>query len=159
MTCSGGSVGQALGVTVEARGEGWARAVAQAFGDVAVVGWVDAEAEALVVVAACHRNPERDPDARILVGERYGRGVTLPGRVWQAERGILLIDVDTAALAAIGPEGAKLYMDRMGLRSLMLVPIWRAGRVVGVLGVGREPGHPPYTEAEFKRLEAMAVLD
>lgn len=155
----GCGVGQARRVTVDARGEALARTAARAFGDVAAVGWVDAASDVLVVTAACHREPARDADVQLLLGARYRRGLTLPGRIWEAERGLLLVDVDAPALAAIAPEQSKRFIAQVGLRSLMVVPLWEGERVVGILGAGREPGQPPYTEEEFERLEAMGVLD
>lgn len=143
------------------RFENCARDAARAFGDVAVVTMVEDGGDCLVTIAAAHRDAERERLARAVLGERYRPGEALPGCVWQADRGILLMEVDSPALARTAPPAyeSKRYVKAVGLQSIMIVPIREGGRVVGTLGVARDPGHPPYTEDEFLQLEAMASWD
>ncbi|MBS2031971.1 MAG: GAF domain-containing protein [Deltaproteobacteria bacterium] len=135
-----------------------ARTALDAFGDVAVVTRVVRNEGVIAVVAVCHRDPVRDESAQRVLGERFRRGQGIPGRVWESERGILLVDVDSAALAEIGPPSSRNYVREVGLQSTMLVPLRQAGKVVGTLGVARDLGRPPYSEDDFERLAAMAVL-
>jgi hypothetical protein len=129
-----------------------------AFGDIAVVTRELQGEGVIVAVAVSHRDKEREALARKVLGERYQRGQGIPGRVWKTERGILLVEVDSAAVANIAPPASGSYVREIGLQSMMLVPLREGERVVGTLGVAREPGSPSFTEEDFERLLAMAVL-
>jgi hypothetical protein len=126
------------------------------FGDAAVAMRGVPEEGCLVVVAAHHRNPAHDEAVRAVVGQRWDFGDALPGRVWEAERGILISDVDRKALESILHGQAKAYVLAVGISSIMIVPIWLGGRVVGTLGVSRDPGSPPYQEQDFDRFGRLA---
>jgi GAF domain-containing protein len=125
---------------------------------VAVVTRIEPEHDAIVAVAACHRDPDRERIARSVLGKRYRRGEGIPGRVWQTERGIWMVDVDNDALWHMGYPQSQRYLREVGVQSMMIVPLWREGRVVGTLGVARDPGRPPYTEEEFGRLAVLAQI-
>jgi GAF domain-containing protein len=135
-----------------------ARAAAEAIGDIAVVTQVRPGEDLLVTLGVCHRDSERERAAEHVIGESYQRGQGLPGRVWQTERGILLVDVDDDALAEAALNHSNRYIREVGIRSLMLVPLYEGTRVVGTLGVARDPGGTPYTEADFDRLVDLAKI-
>jgi GAF domain-containing protein len=136
-----------------------AHAAADLFGDVAVATRVREEEDVLVTVAVHHRNQSHLPVAQRVLGEQYRRGEALPGRVWETGRGILLVDVDDPALASIAPRNSKAYVCEVGIRSMMIVPLWEGGRVVGTLRVARDRGGVPYTEEDFARLQSLAALN
>lgn len=136
-----------------------AHAAAAALGDIAVVTRVVPEENVLEVVAVCHRSAELERTARRVLGERYRPGEQLPGRVWQSERGIWIVDLDNRAVVEMAMPASRRYVQDVGLQSIILVPLWIDGRVAGTLGVARDPGRPPYTESDFDVLAAMAVLE
>lgn len=134
-----------------------ARSVAEELGDVAVVTQAEPAEQQLAVVAAAHKSPEREDLAQALVGERYRRGWGLPGRVWETERGILLEQADNLALIALSQPASKRYLQEVGIRSLMWVPLRVDGQVVGTLGVARDRASAPFTEADFARVQGLAA--
>jgi GAF domain-containing protein len=139
-----------------------ARQAATSIGDVAVATRVVLEEDALLTVAVHHRNSTHLKNARRVLGERFGRGEALASRVWESERGLLLVDVDDTALASVlrplRPT-SNAYLKEVGIRSMMIVPVWLKSRVVGTLGLARDPDGPPYTEEDFERLSALARFD
>jgi GAF domain-containing protein len=135
-----------------------ARSAADILGDVAVATRVGKIEGALITVAVHHRNQEHAPLAQKVLGEQYRLGEGLPGRVWQTKRGILLVDVDDPALASAAPPDSEAYVREVGIRSMMIVPLWSGGQVVGTLGLARDPGGAPYTEEDFAQLETLARL-
>lgn len=130
--------------------------VAARWGDVAVVTRVAPEMDELVTVAVRHREPSRQAQAEGVLGTRFKRGSGLASKVWESEQGILIVDADRGALSSIGPSTTRAYVREVGLRSLMLVPLREQGRVVGTLGVSRDEGGAPYTEADFEAFSALA---
>jgi GAF domain-containing protein len=128
------------------------------FGDAAVAMRGVPEERRLLVVAACHRNPAHNEAAKAIVGELWDFGDALPGRVWESERGILIPEADRNALESILRGAARAYVQAVGVSSIMIVPLWVGGRVVGTLGVSRDPGNPPYQEQDFDLFGRLADL-
>jgi GAF domain-containing protein len=127
-------------------------------GDAAVAFRAVPEEGNLVVVAAYHRDPNLLEAAKATVGQRWNFGDALPGRVWEAGRGILIPEVDLEAMESVLHGAALAYLRTIGISSIMIVPLWSGGRVVGTLGVSRDPGNPPFQENDFELLGELADL-
>jgi GAF domain-containing protein len=95
---------------------------------------------------------------KALEGERWNFGDALPGRVWEAERGILIVDGDRRGLESILRGAALAYTMAVGISSIMIVPLSLGGRVVGTLGVSRDTGNPPFQEKDFDLFGRLADL-
>jgi hypothetical protein len=140
----------------DGRWDAIARAAAAQLGDVAVVTRAMEKEGTLVTVAVRHKEPSRQLAAATVLGEQYRRGEGLPGRVWEAERGILLVDVDEEALALVAPPTSRGYVREVGVCSLIILPLLDGATVVGTVGVARDPGGAPYTEQDYAQLERLA---
>ena len=135
-----------------------ARAALEAFGDSAFATKV-VTPDVLELVVACHIDPQRQLVARYLLGEQFRFGQGLNGRVWQSQRGILIVDVDPAALSNMSPPSIQRYVREVGIQSLMIAPLRQGDQVVGTLCVTRDRDRPRYSEEEFQRFQAMAFLE
>jgi hypothetical protein len=135
-----------------------AREAVRLFGDAAVAMRAVPEEGYLVVVAAYHRNPAHHDVTKALVGERWNFGDALPGRVWEAERGILIMEGDRKGLEAILHGAPLAYTLAVGMSSIMILPLWLGGRVVGTLGVSRDSGNPPFREKDYDLFLQLADL-
>jgi signal transduction histidine kinase len=74
-----------------------------------------------------------------------------------ALRSILVADVDDDALRKIAPTEAHLdVLRRMGLRSVILVPLAARGRPLGAMLLGRTKASGSYDEHDFALVEELA---
>jgi signal transduction histidine kinase len=102
----------------------------------------------------------RDPARRAVIEEvnrarrlRVGEGFA--GKVVASGKPIYLSNADPAILhATVVPEFVP-YLKRVGVSSLLAVPMAGRSRVHGALWLARDPGSPPYTREERELLEAI----
>jgi signal transduction histidine kinase len=103
----------------------------------------------------------RDPARRELIEKihrvrrmRVGEGFS--GRAVATGESFYLPDANPDTLrATIVPEYMP-YLERVGMRSLLVAPLAGRGRVHGALLLARDAGSPSYTQEERELLEAIA---
>lgn len=135
--------------------------VADAIGDLCVLRRVadgeDGAAATLEVVALHHVDPEALALIRALFAsmpQRADEGVS--GWVLRSRKGLLLPVIDPEVARTHARTMYMPYLERVGLHSLILVPLVVRDRVLGTLAVSRDRPGRPYTEADLRFLEAIA---
>ena len=124
-----------------------AKAVAASLGDAAVL-WVLDEDGMVRPAAFHHDNAENRAFMRESVqGHRHPPA---PGGLLElalcSESPVLLPRASFDALGSRIDAAYRPYYARFGLSSLLMVPLRARGRAVGVLGVCRDEGRPPYDD-------------
>ncbi|MDX6257611.1 MAG: diguanylate cyclase [Frankiales bacterium] len=124
-----------------------AQAVAASLGDAAVL-WVLDE-DGMVRPVAFHHD---DLEARAFMREVVGghRHAPAPGGLLEmalrSDSPILLARASFEALGSRIDAVYRPYYARFGLSSLLMVPLRARDRAIGILGVCRDEGRPPYDE-------------
>jgi signal transduction histidine kinase len=103
----------------------------------------------------------RDPARRAVIEEvnrarrlRVGEGFA--GKVAALGEPIFLSNADPATLrATVVPEFVP-YLERVGVSSILAVPLVGRSRVHGALWLTRDPGSPPFTQADLELVEALS---
>ena len=85
------------------------------------------------------------------VGYRLGRGEGLAGRVWETGEPFAVDDYATWS-------GRSHDFDEAGFHSVVGVPIRSRAEVIGVLGVARDAGGAPFSQAEVGLLRRIGHL-
>jgi diguanylate cyclase (GGDEF)-like protein len=139
-----------------------AQAVAASLGDAAVL-WV-LDDEGMVRPAAFHHD---DIDARafmstVVDGHRHppAEGGLL-ALALASESPVLLARASFAELVERIDAPYRPYYAQFGLSSLLMVPLRARGKAVGILGVCRDEGRPPYDEDDVlfaRRVGAQIAL-
>jgi len=139
-----------------------AQAVAAALGDAAVL-WVLDDRGHVRPAAFHHANPvNRDFMRDSVSGERH---LPAPGGLLElalaSDEPVLLPDASLGDLGERIDAAYRPYYARFGLSSLLMVPLRARGRAVGVLGVCRDAGRPPYDDEDVlfaHRVSAQIAL-
>jgi signal transduction histidine kinase len=84
---------------------------------------------------------------------RVGEGFS--GQVVASGKSLFLPDADPMYLRSIAVPEYTPYLERVGIRSLLVVPLAGKSRVHGALWLARDPGSPPYTQADRELIEAI----
>ncbi|MDD5222425.1 MAG: PAS domain S-box protein [bacterium] len=126
-------------------------------GDACVLTLISDDGKWLHPAAVHHRNLERIEFLRQVVASglvRIGEGTA--GRVAQTGQALLLPVVPPEEFrASLKPEYLP-YQDRLGVFSLLIVPLRAQGKVIGTLGLSKDlPGHP-FTEDDRALLQDLA---
>jgi signal transduction histidine kinase len=104
-----------------------------------------------------HRDParcavlEKIDQARKL---RVGEGFT--GQVVASGQSLYVPQTDPAIMQATEVPEYRAYLERVGVSSLLVVPLAGKSRVHGAFWLARDPGSPPYTPADRELMEAIA---
>lgn len=108
-------------------------------------------------VSIRHRDPARcalmeqvNRARRLRVGEGLAGGVVASGVP------LYLPDTEPVALRGIVVPEYAAYLERVGIRSLLVVPLSGRSRVHGALWLARDPGSGAYTPEDRELVEAMA---
>jgi signal transduction histidine kinase len=131
--------------------------VVDVLGDGCAVYLVTEDGVWLEAVTIRHRDPARravieevNRSRRLRVGEGFA------GKVIATGEPIALLQTDPATLrSTVVPEFIP-YLERVGMSSMLVMPLAGKGRVHGALWLARDPGSPPYTETDRELLEAIA---
>ena len=124
-----------------------AQAVAASLGDAAVL-WV-LDDEGLVRPSAFHHD---NPEARRFMAEVVDAKRHLPAAGGLLELALLSDSPVLFPQASFGELGQRIdaayrpYYQEFGLSSLLMIPLRARGRAVGILGVCRDEGRPPYDD-------------
>jgi signal transduction histidine kinase len=85
---------------------------------------------------------------------RVGEGFC--GKAVESGEPLILLQADPATLRSITVPEYLPYLERVGVSSLLVMPLAGRERVHGALWLSRDPGSPPYTEADRELLEAIS---
>ncbi|HWN71225.1 MAG TPA: ATP-binding protein [Haliangium sp.] len=111
----------------------------------------------LEVVAVHHVDPQALALVRAVFAsmpQRAAEGVS--GKVMRSKRGVLVPVIDPEVARSHARSMYLPYIERVGLHSLIVVPLVVRDRVLGTLAVSRDHLGRPYTEADLHFLEAIA---
>lgn len=134
-----------------------AERVSAVLGDACIVSLVSNDGQWLNPVALHHQ----DPDARALlrdllmsVPQRADEG--LGGKVVQTGQPVFLPGTTPEQLRPLLKPEHQPYLDRIGIYSVLIVPLRLQGRVIGVILVARDRPGRPYSEDDQVFLQETA---
>ncbi len=137
-----------------------AHRLGELIGECAVVRIVNDEGTALEGPPGCFYHP--DPELNALgrdnlakLPQRLGAGMS--GRVAASGQSLLLPVVDPALIVASVSTEHREFTARLGIRSVLAVPMLVSGKVVGVISLGRSRAGDPYTADDQAMLEDLAA--
>jgi PAS domain S-box-containing protein len=107
--------------------------------------------------AAFHRDPallEATREVMNLGRQRFGEGIS--GRVAATGKAVLLAQVTTADVVASTDPRYRAYLERLGVTSLMALPLSCRGKVVGVAVLLRSRPDHPYDEDDHRFAQSIA---
>src|SRR3712207_4547008 len=132
-----------------------ARTVAENLGDNCGVWLVSEDGQWLEPLAFHHPVPETLALIREMVSDplRVGEGVT--GKVAQTGQSFIAPVIPPEQSYAMMKPKYRPYLDRVGVHSLVVVPLRARGRVLGTLAAGRDRPGRPYTEEDRELLEDL----
>ncbi len=103
----------------------------------------------------------RDPSRRAIIEQvnrarrlRIGEGMV--GRATASGETLFLPDTEPAVVRGLVVPEYLEYLDRVGVRSLLVTPLTGKQRVHGALWLARDPGSEPYTQEDRELVEAIA---
>jgi PAS domain S-box-containing protein len=134
-----------------------ANTTAHLVGDCCIITLVNADGNWLETAALSHKKP----DVLQLMSSSYGAShnpvtVGLFGRVFQSAQPLLIKELSPADAQASVPSLYRQYLERVGISSLLIVPIQVGEKTIGTLGLMRDRGSLPYTEDDQAMLEILA---
>ena len=105
-----------------------------------------------------HPDPELAALARQLLAATPQRmGDALSGRVAASGRSILVPELDPERLVAQVEESFRPIIRRLGIRSVLIVPLILRGKVLGVVSLARSAPGNPYTDDDRRLVEAVSA--
>jgi signal transduction histidine kinase len=109
-------------------------------------------------IAIRHRSPARQALIEQVNQTRQLRvGEGLVGRTVAAGETLYLPEADPALLRGVVVPEYLAYLERVGVRSLLVVPLLGKDRVHGALWLARDPGSEPYSQADRELIETISV--
>jgi signal transduction histidine kinase len=134
-----------------------ARQVAEEIGDYCGILLLSEDGQWLRPAAISHRHPEgRAILQEMLTAADQGSAEGINGKVVQTGQPILIPVVNPAELRAeIKPEYTP-YLERLGMQSLVVVPLQVQGRILGTLPSMRSRPDAPYTLEDQTFLQELA---
>lgn len=133
-----------------------ARHVVETLGDGCAV-YLAAEDSRLEAVTIRHRLPERQAVMEQINQERpLHEGEGFVGKALASGKAIYLQDADPMYVRSVVLPEHVPYLDSVGVRSLLVVPLAGKSRVHGALWLAKDPGSLPYTQADRELIEAIA---
>jgi PAS domain S-box-containing protein len=133
-----------------------AHQVGELLGDLCVIRLLSNDGEQLVPAAVYHPDSEAVALARAVLRDSDGRADEgNAGQVLRSGEPILLSAVTDQDAAGFDPAN-RPYVERYGVRSLMMVPLHARGRVIGVISVAREQPGQAYVQDDLDFLQELA---
>ena len=131
--------------------------MAAAIGDACAINLLSPDRQWLITAAFHHRNPDAHAFTRqILSGQRHAVSEGVAGQVLQTGKTALIPVVSPEQIhAAIKPE-YRPYIDRVGISSVLVVPLHADGGMIGTLGLTRDQPGSPYDEDDRVLVEELA---
>jgi signal transduction histidine kinase len=104
-----------------------------------------------------HRDPSRRAlIERINLARRLRVGEGMVGQATSSGETLFLPQADLAGLRGLVVPEYLTYLERVGVHSLLVVPLCGKERVHGALWLARDPGSEPYTQEDRDLIEAIA---
>lgn len=134
-----------------------ARHLGHQMADTCLIRLVARSGETLGAEGAYDRDPAAQELARtILSASRQDAGEGLTGRVMRTLETLRMPTVRPEDLRALTPEKYHALTDRLGPRSLLLVPLTHGGRALGALTLLRRTPDAPFTDEDQRIAEDAA---
>jgi len=136
-----------------------ARTTATMLGEGCNIRLLSDDAEWLQLAALYDENPEKLELIRIVLGEAPLRvdEPSVATRIFQSRQPVLLPVVDREQVRAATKPEYRSLVDRLGLRSMIFVPMRVQGRAIGVLILYRyQPEQPPFDEDDLGLAQDLA---
>jgi PAS domain S-box-containing protein len=146
-----------VGLDVQVVLETIVRYTAEAIGDVSRLSLRTSKEQLFQPVAFHHP----DPEVKALMESIYPFTPISPSPAWfddilQTGEGVLIPEVDQEQFKQNVQLEYLPFFEQVGVYSILNVPLWVEGRIIGVLGLTRDqPGHP-YTTDDKVFLQALA---
>lgn len=133
-----------------------ARHVVETLGDGCAV-YLATDDSRLEAVTIRHRLPERQAVMEQINHERpLHEGEGFVGKALASGKAIYLQDADPMYVRSVVLPEHLPYLDNVGVRSLLVVPLAGKSRVHGALWLAKDPGSLPYNQADRELIEAIA---
>jgi len=135
-----------------------ARRVAENIGDACAIRLVSADGASLEPRATFyHADPGLRALAREVLGsERQPVGVGIAGRVAATGKPILIPEIETEAALEIAAPPFRDMLRRIGVHSVLAIPVRSRGQVTGVLSMLRNKPGRPYTVDDQRHAQDLA---
>ena len=127
------------------------------FGDCCVLWLLKDDGRVLNPVAFHHVNPDVAGCITDLISPLPVDGLSMPARVARSGEALLLNGLDASTAHRFVHGDGATYVERFHAHAMLVVPLKRAGRVVGALGVSREKQRAPIDDDDRASLEVVAL--
>jgi GAF domain-containing protein len=136
-----------------------ARRLGEIIGDICSVRLVSHDGQRFdeLRTSVYHKDPEivREYHAILNSVPQYvGEGIG--GRVVKTGDPVLVASLTTSEAAAQAPVQFRQFVERLGVSTLLCVPLKSRGRVIGVIGLSRMEGGEPYTADDQRFAQDLA---
>lgn len=122
------------------------RRTAELIGDTCVMTLVSGDGQWLMPSAFYHSNPTvLDFIHNLLASQPSRVDEALPGRVVQTGEPLLIPEVSQEQVAALIEAKNWTFVEKVGVHSLLIVPLRVQDRIIGTLGLSRDSPGNPYT--------------
>jgi signal transduction histidine kinase/ActR/RegA family two-component response regulator len=134
-----------------------ARQVVANLGPACTVALVSRDGASLEVAAIRDLDPAAEAQSRQVAGGlRVRRGEGLAGQVLESGQSLFMPVVLAGELGQRTVTGGAEQVEALQVRSLLIVPLKAAGRVIGTISTSRRADHAPFTEEDRALLEDLA---
>jgi K+-sensing histidine kinase KdpD len=136
-----------------------AETCARLVGDGCVVTLIDAEREELTGVALAHRDLDLDGVFREFGTQTGGvpvNGDTVSARVIRSGEPAFVPNVDPATLAARSAPNVRSVIEKLGIKSFIVVPIRARNTIIGTLSMMRTGSGTAYEQDDLVLLQDLA---
>ncbi len=134
-----------------------AKTTSRLVGDACIITLVSADGIWLKPAAVSHKKPEILDMMSSLYGASHNlASAGMFGQVFQSGQPLLVKELSSADAQTRVPSQYRLYQDRVGISSLLVVPIRVGDKTIGILGIMRDRGSQPYSEDDLSMLEQLA---
>ncbi len=131
-----------------------ARRTSELLGDGCIVSLE--EEGAVRPVGVAHRDPEAQRLARTMVAEAWSHPESFAAQVTRSGQPLFVPHVTDRGIGPLSSPAAQQILERVGVSSLIVVPLRARGRGIGTLAVSRDKGSLPYTQEDVVLLQQIA---
>lgn len=130
--------------------------IVESIGDACVIRFLSEDGQYLDAFASDHNNPE----AKALLRNMLTNGTQhidegLNSKVMQTGQPLLIPVVQPEQLQGLTKPDYQFYLERFGISSALIVPLYLRNRVIGTLGIYRDNTGQPYTGDDLAFLQDL----